>query len=164
MTRLATLKQPLNYAALFTIIVSMSLSATVSAKVHKWVDEHGRTHYTDTPPPKKAKTSKELKVRKYKASSSPSRTLASSGENIEEAPNKPVNPDAERAKKLESELNAQKDERNKQRCETLKQSKENLALGGQIYEMKNGERKYLSGSEIDAKRKKVNEVYNRDCQ
>ena len=38
------------------------LSPNVAAKMYKWVDEQGNTHYTQTPPPKSAQQARQLKV------------------------------------------------------------------------------------------------------
>ena len=49
----------------FYYIVFLSfLSMTSVAKVYKWVDEHGKTHYTQTPPPVNQKITSAQKIDK----------------------------------------------------------------------------------------------------
>ncbi len=56
---------------LFLILLILSLSAPALAKVYKWTDASGTTHYTATPPPTKikVKSSQELKIHKTPKSS-----------------------------------------------------------------------------------------------
>jgi len=51
--------------------VALSFSSTSMAKIYKWTDANGKTHYTATPPPKSLNASKaeEFKVQKIKKSS-----------------------------------------------------------------------------------------------
>jgi len=50
--------------------LAFSIPSITMAKVYKWTDEQGKTHYTATPPPAKLKTkSKEFKINKTKSSS-----------------------------------------------------------------------------------------------
>ena len=50
--------------------LALSITSIASAKIYKWTDEQGKTHYTATPPPAKLKTkSQEFKVNKIKSSS-----------------------------------------------------------------------------------------------
>lgn len=164
MTRRKPTHKNFSYVIAAFVIASVPLSTASFAQIHKWVDANGRVHYSDTPPPQKAKTSTELTMRKYKqAPVSTPTTVTEESTNKKPGTNKP-NAESERTKQLEAELKAQKDAQKKQRCETLSKSKDNLAMGGRIYEMKDGKRKYLSSSEIDAKRAKVNQAYKRDCR
>lgn len=162
----------ISYAMPLALLLGMSMS-THAAKVYKWVDENGRTHYSQTPPPAKAKTSKAMNVSTARSQPTAAQ-LAATGSTAgaaeaikgdgEMAQDGKPNPDAERAKQLEGELAARKKAEKDQRCQALRKSKDNLAIGGRIYEMKDGQRKYLSGAEIDAKRKKVNAAYSRGCR
>lgn len=52
------------------IILTLSFSSTAMAKIYKWTDSNGKTHYTATPPPAKAKAkTEEFKIQKVKKSS-----------------------------------------------------------------------------------------------
>ena len=50
------------------VILMLSFTSTSMAKIYKWTDANGKTHYTATPPPSKEK-SEEFKVQKIKKSS-----------------------------------------------------------------------------------------------
>lgn len=43
----------------FVGLLAVSLPATVSAKIYKWVDDNGKVHYTDKPPKDQNKVNKE---------------------------------------------------------------------------------------------------------
>ncbi len=43
------------------LLLALALSAPVAAKIYKWVDKDGKTHYTQSPPPKDAARSKTMK-------------------------------------------------------------------------------------------------------
>lgn len=62
---------PINNNKLFLVLLSLTLSAPALAKVYKWTDASGVTHYTSTPPPAKikVKNSQELKIHKTPKSS-----------------------------------------------------------------------------------------------
>lgn len=60
------------------VMAVLLLSAPSMAKIYKWVDESGTTHYTQTPPPAKAKVKvEEVKVAKAPKSSLTSNSKAS---------------------------------------------------------------------------------------
>jgi len=56
---------------LILVALSLSISTSGFAKIYKWTDANGKTHYTATPPSSKAKvlSKKEFKVRKTPKSS-----------------------------------------------------------------------------------------------
>ncbi len=56
---------------LILLAISLTFSTSGLAKIYKWTDANGKTHYTATPPPSKAKvlSKKEFKVRKTPKSS-----------------------------------------------------------------------------------------------
>ena len=60
-------RYPRNGLARFTkpaliAVCLVCVSPSVAAKMYKWVDEQGNTHYTQTPPPKSAQQGKQLNV------------------------------------------------------------------------------------------------------
>ncbi|WP_299881553.1 DUF4124 domain-containing protein [uncultured Cocleimonas sp.] len=64
---------------LFMLILGLTISTSGFAKVYKWTDADGKTHYTSTPPPaqKKVLSNEEFKVRKTpKSSLRPSSSFA----------------------------------------------------------------------------------------
>jgi len=63
-----TINKPLFKIALLSL--SLCFASTAMAKIYKWTDASGKTHYTATPPPAKAKAkTEEFKVQKVKKSS-----------------------------------------------------------------------------------------------
>lgn len=55
---------------IITLAIALAFSSTAMAKVYKWTDANGKTHYTATPPPAKTKAkAEEFKVRKKPKSS-----------------------------------------------------------------------------------------------
>ena len=56
---------------LFVLLLGLIISTSGLAKVYKWTDANGKTHYTATPPPTQTKTlsNEEFKVRKTPKSS-----------------------------------------------------------------------------------------------
>ena len=64
---------------LFVLLLGLTVSTSAFAKVYKWTDANGKTHYTATPPPTKAKvlSNEEFKVHKIpKSSLRPSSSFA----------------------------------------------------------------------------------------
>ena len=51
---------------LFMLILGLTISTSGFAKVYKWTDANGKTHYTATPPPTQTKviSKEEFKVHK----------------------------------------------------------------------------------------------------
>jgi len=59
-----------NKTKLILLSIALAMSSTAMAKIYKWTDASGNTHYTATPPPAKSKAkAKEFKVKKKPASS-----------------------------------------------------------------------------------------------
>ncbi|GAA0422122.1 hypothetical protein GCM10009133_33330 [Cocleimonas flava] len=66
---------------LFMLILGLAISTSGYAKIYKWTDANGKTHYTATPPPaqKKVISNEEFKVHKTpKSSLRPSSSYAKS--------------------------------------------------------------------------------------
>ena len=49
------------YKPFVVAVILASFSVAASAELYRWVDENGRVHYSDTPPPPNAKVEKETK-------------------------------------------------------------------------------------------------------
>ena len=52
---------------MLTVILLLLTSTHVSAEIYKWVDEHGKTHFTDSPPAGQLAEEVELKINTYTA-------------------------------------------------------------------------------------------------
>lgn len=77
--------------SLFVALLTISTSS--NAKIYKWVDEAGKTHYTATPPPQNIE-SKEMKVKNGQASESKS-TKAEPKKELTKDEQKEITADAE---------------------------------------------------------------------
>lgn len=155
---------------LTTLSMALMLTIGMSAhagKIYKWVDDNGRTHYSQTPPPKKAKQSKTMKVRTYRGSSSaPSRAELPSDDGAVPAKSskgKKETAQTKKVKELEKTLAKKQAEQKKQRCDGLRENIANLSEGGKIYETRNGKREYLDNSQMAERLMQARADYAADC-
>ena len=61
---------------LLTLILLTALATLASAQQYRWVDEQGKVHYTDTPPPPSAKDAKKKNLKGNAVGSQPSYELS----------------------------------------------------------------------------------------
>lgn len=90
-------------------VTALLFSASVSAQIYKWVDETGKIHYTDQPPPPHVNTKEQqLNINTAPAAgSNPSNTLSDEREEFEKR----------RKQRLENEAKDQAQaEINKKKC------------------------------------------------
>lgn len=134
---------------LIALAVLLAVTPVSAQKLYKWVDQAGKVHYSDQPPPANARSEKKLEVR-----SSPSGVTGSStgtgpksAADLDQEFRKRQLQRAENEQKLakESESNAEK-QRN---CVESKNRLAALERGGRITRWgPNGEQQYLSDEEI----------------
>ena len=82
---------------LFAIIV-LFLSAPGMAKIYKWVDGNGTTHYTQTPPPAKSKA----KVEEINVAKAPKSSLANEARKTSSRTSNSTKPKSTEKRKVQS--------------------------------------------------------------
>ena len=140
-----TLRQTLLSLAIISLLTIGSQHNVYAAKYYKWVDEEGVTHYSERQP--KEKKSKE--IRTYAPSSSSKSTSGIIDK-------KPENPDVGTAQTPPStapnEISIQKEKLNKNDCQKIRQSIEQLKNKRRIRTKgEDGEYSYLSKEEHQQK-------------
>lgn len=128
----------------------LTLSGAVHADLYRWVDDQGKVHYSDTPPPPNAKKSKELP--------GPNRTDSPTlTEEKAQQPQSYIEKEAEfRKRQVENAERSAKQEQEKKdadakkrRCETIRSELAGLQAGGRITRYnEQGERVFLDDAEI----------------
>lgn len=138
----------------------LAASAASAGTVYKWVDAQGVVHYSQSMP-EAQKNAKVLDVRAgIGMAARPVNTLSAAGSEGEST----KTPEQQELDATKDQLKAEQEARKKQQCDQLRANIDSLSIGGRIYEtMPSGERKYLTGSEIDAKRVKVRDAYTKNC-
>jgi FKBP-type peptidyl-prolyl cis-trans isomerase len=147
--------------ALTSIFLLCLSSQSIAGKIYKWTDNEGNTHYGERPPSQQAK---QIKVRKG-PSSAPAPT-AKPG-NQQEATKKLLDAfDKERKDKKEAATKtAAEKERRDKNCSSAKRRIAGLKFGGRQYEVtEQGERRYLSGTDIQQRTAEAQKVADKWCQ
>ncbi len=134
----------------FGLLLAMAAPANA---IYKYVDENGRTHYTQTKPLNQ--NAKELNLRNTTSRAKPAPVAATA----EVADAKPTEAEA-----LKGELKAQKEMNVKRECMQLKQSMDSLAIDGRVYDVVDGKKVFLTGEQITAKRREARDQFTNRCQ
>jgi len=153
----------MNQGRAIILFFGLLLAPLASAEVYKWVDEKGKTHFSDKAPNKQAE----------KLNLKPSKGVGrmdtpSSGQDFRAIQQKMVDSyDAERAQK-EQNLEKQKqqararEDKIRKACEPVK---DYLDIGGPVYTSgANGERVYLSEAELAEYRAEKQAFYDKYCR
>jgi transposase-like protein len=147
---------------LIALAVLLAVTPASAQKLYKWVDQAGKVHYSDQPPPQDARVEKKLEVRTTPAGNSASAGSKSAADLDMEFRKRQVQK-AENEQKLakEADANAEK-QRN---CTESKNRLAALERGGRITKWgPNGEQQFLSDEEyareIAAQRKTVDSWCN----
>jgi hypothetical protein len=135
-----------------------------SQQLYKWLDDAGKVHYSDQPPPETAKSKKTLELPRPSASakgSSASAPKSTADLDMEFRKRRVQQAEAEQKGKKEAEANAEK-QRN---CQESRNRLASLEHGGRITRYgPNGEQQFLTdeeiGREIVAQRKTVDSWCN----
>jgi hypothetical protein len=134
---------------LIALAVLVAVTPAAAQKLYKWVDQAGKVHYSDQPPPANARSEKKLEVR--------STSTGVTGTSTGTGPKSTADLDQEFRKrqlqKAETEQKAAKDaEANAEKQRNCLESKNRLAAlerGGRITKWgPNGEQQFLSDEEI----------------
>jgi len=154
-----------------SFILLMLSSAHAVADLSKWVDENGKVHYSDQPPPANVKA----KTLRSTPDTPPSLTSAS-GVAASSAP-PAVKTIAEREAELKKAQKAKKDaadkaaqeqaviEENKTNCEASRQNLRTLQEGMRIVEISaNGERSYISDEQRQQRIAKAQQDISSYCK
>jgi len=160
----------------FSCIVSQDVHA---ATVYRWVDKHGKTHFSQTPPNGETREY-DVRFAKEKPKSEPVASKdAKDGKAGESADNgkdkdkdKPKTPqerlaEIEKARaeqsKIATEKAKQRDERT-QKCQKAQENMRNIDQGGRIYDVnKSGEREYWDDSKRAEKKALAQEHIDKYC-
>lgn len=130
---------------LLLALVSLSLMvAPVSAQMYRWVDEQGKVHYTDQPPPEKAKSGKKLDIPNQPASPAADATKTSKDKELEFRKRQTDAATAdEKQKKADEEKQAAA-----ANCDSARKNLRSLEEGGRVFTYnEKGERAYMSDAE-----------------
>ena len=142
------------------------LSGVVHADLYRWVDENGKVHYTDTPPPSNARKSKRIQA------PAGGGTSADVEDRAQEAPSY-VEKEAEfrkrQAEKAEQQAvrdrEKQEAEARKSNCEAARSQLAGLQAGGRIARYNaQGERVILDEQEIQAGIANAQKEINAACK
>lgn len=134
-------------ATFLTLFAAAMLALPAAAEMYRWVDENGRVHYSDQPPPATVKQQKQMKQRVRPAGPTP---------NAEQAPSY-VDKEAdfrkrqvEQAEKQAADQKAQQAAAEKQQnCQRARQHLATLQSGSRIARANpQGEREYLDDAQI----------------
>ena len=130
---------------------SLALCTTAgAAQVYKWTDANGVVHYSQTMPRSGGAQTLQVKTGSgYRPVDTPN-APAVSGQPAADEPS----PDDEQAK-------AQKI---KEQCQVLQEQMDLLVAGGKVYEMRDGERTYLTAQQITDKRTRVRDLIESRCR
>lgn len=146
----------------YLLLLLMLSSGTAVAGLNKWVDEHGKVHYSDQPPP--------VNVQAKTLRSAPSATAAASAPAAaktyaeREAELKKAQKAKQEAAALAAQEQAQKDE-NKARCAAAQQNLRNLQVGTRVVEFDaNGERTYLDDEQRQQRIAKTQRDISDSCK
>lgn len=149
----------MRYSSWLIALLFAGTAVTAQAnKFYKWTDANGNVHYSQTKP-KYQKQAKQLDIRAGK--STPVTKAAPKA--AKQTQDKQSSPEKKQIDELKGQVKKQNDHMKAQRCKNLKTSLDNLLEGGRIYEMQDGKRNYLSGKQIEERRTKVKQAYQKDC-
>lgn len=145
---------------LFMIFVC---STPTYAGIYKWVDKHGQTHYSETPPDNNAKEMKLPPTSTRPADNRQFQQRLQDQEKFLKA--------LEEERNYEKKIAAEKAEREQQKknyekyCREMRHELSDIEKGGIVwYELdKNGERQFLSEEEVELRKQKLRERIKTDC-
>ena len=144
------------------LVIALSLlcasSGAFATKVYKWTDSNGNVHYGERPPTTQAK---EVELR----------NLHPSGTSAPATPPQDINKlldtlSKERKEKAEKAAAAEKKRKRREKnCNAAKRNAMGYQVGGRIYEIdENGERHFLSDSEINQKLEAARKEVEKWCK
>jgi hypothetical protein len=136
---------------LVTLAIVLAACPAFAQQMYKWVDEAGKVHYSDQPPPETAKSGKKLDIRAApvgapgKTAAAPAGAKSPTDLDMEFRKRQLQKAEGEQKGKKEAELNAEK----QKNCTEAKNRLATLERGGRVAKYgPNGETLYLSDEEI----------------
>lgn len=137
---------------LFSLAVALTAFALPSlAELYRWVDENGRVHYSDTPPPANAKTEKEVKgTARPPTASEPAAPAGQAPKSYVEKEAEFRKRQVEQAERDAAAKKAQQESAEKKRnCEQSRNQLAALKAGGRFVRYNaDGEREYMDEQQI----------------
>lgn len=131
------------------------LPAQAGAQAYRWVDEKGRVHYTQTPPPKG----------EYGEVAPPPPSPGAS-ENLDALSERARGGEQGQSPQQQAERKAAAEEQQReQRCQQAKRQNARFQVTGRYYGTSpDGQREYLSAEQIDQKRAEAQASMQKYCQ
>ncbi|HWQ39409.1 MAG TPA: DUF4124 domain-containing protein [Burkholderiales bacterium] len=128
----------------------LALILPVHADTYRWVDESGRVHYSDRPPPGNVKQQKEIKTRSRAAVPASSAEAAESPKSYVEQDAEFRRRQAERAEKEAAEQRARQEAQERRRnCDQARARLAALQAGARVTRYNDkGEQEYLDDRQI----------------
>lgn len=150
----------------YLLLLLLLSSGTAVAGLNKWVDEHGKVHYSDQPPPAnvQAKTLRSAPGTPTSGTTAASAPAAAKTYAEREAELKKAQKAKQEAAALAAQEQAQKDE-NKARCAAAQQNLGALQSGIRTVEIDaNGERSYLDDEQRQQRIAKMQQDISNWCK
>lgn len=153
-----TIKQILHLPTLFLLCSSIGLLNIANAAIYTWVDESGKTHFSDKPfPENDAKTTvKTITPENY--------NNVAVENNKDSQWQKDYNLSKKNKAELKEKENLKKQE-NKEKCKKLKGQLNMHNQHGRSYRLDdNGERNYLTSEQIDKEKAQLAKAIKKSCR
>lgn len=143
----------------FLLILLILASANSFAEVNKWVDDQGRVHYSDQPPPP------DVRAETLRSASDAASGVAGTGDFVQQ---EAALKRAQRAQQSDDAQAAAKQataDALKANCEAARQNLRSLQSGARIMDINaSGERYYLDDSQRQQRIDKVQQDINNLCK
>jgi len=148
-----------NLIILVTVFLLCLSPLGFAGKIYKWTDDEGNTHYGERPPSRQAK---QIRVPKGPTHTSSPRPISQ-----QDATNKLLDAFAKerKDKKDAADRAAAEKERRDTNCSRAKRHVTGLKLGGRQYEITDqGERRFLSDADIQARLVEAQKIVDKWCK
>lgn len=153
------MKNMLNLLATSALLCATMVN-TQAATYYKWTEANGTPHYSDTMPTNGV----NLKKIQIINTREDARLNAAAGVSPTANADATMTPEQKRIKELESQNQQQQVQQTKDRCQALQAQNQNLAIGGRVYRMENGERKYLDSREMELQQQQNQQLIQQYCK
>lgn len=150
------------FLSIFPIVIFLSLTpAAANAQLYKWVDEDGKTHFSDQPPIRQ----KAEKLNMPKAQVPTSGSGSSDADRSVRRKQLLETMAADRKKREDSRADKkQKKQEKAERCKYLLAKKKKAQRANHFYTTdENGERQYFDEKKAEAIRRRAIENYQQEC-
>jgi len=138
---------------ILSLLVMLGLSFAASAEMYRWVDAQGKVHYSDSPPPAGAKSSKAISTPPPAAPASPGAAPKTWQEKEMDFRQRQSTQAEAQAKKAKEEAEAKQ---KKENCEAARKNLQTLESGQRVATTnEQGEREYMDDA---ARQKAINDA------